>query len=236
MYNLDDFVKINKILLPTGRAYRMNNGSNKEFMSYAINNQRLDTYRQVVGLLDGVLPDNENFDEWYCDKWEQTLGLASMSGMDIIQRRIAILEAMTYPSDSLYQGSALYMEWRLNLAGFNVTVHQNRFSNGSGGFEPHDPSLYMTSGNAVQHGQIQHGQKQHGSFTYNIIANYMDEAKDKNFVIAGLKNTFFVSGGGVGGGLGTIATIDLRRKQEFRKLILKIKYAHLVGFLNVQYI
>jgi hypothetical protein len=90
----------------------------------------------------------------------------------------------------------------------------------------------------IQHDMFQHGDQQHSTGVYfeynNKIVNHIDENLDLQFRTYGshLKNSFFIGGNPIG----TFADVDINRKSEFRQLILKIKPAHAIGFLFINYI
>jgi hypothetical protein len=72
-----------------------------------------------------------------------------------------------------------------------------------------------------------------GLSNYTLIANYIDEDKDRNYILGqnGLLYSFFIGGEN----FGERAQVDPLRKKEFRELILKLKPAHTIGFLNIDY-
>jgi hypothetical protein len=66
------------------------------------------------------------------------------------------------------------------------------------------------------------------------VANHISETEDLMFKTYGthLKHSFFISANP----LGNFADVDINRKDEFRQLILKIKPAHSVAFLFINYV
>ena len=71
--------------------------------------------------------------------------------------------------------------------------------------------------------------------TGNIIANHADEDLDKFFQFGTaeqFKSVFYIGGQT----FPTKAEVDDNRKIEFRELILKLKPAHIAGYLLINYI
>lgn len=191
-------------------------------------------YMDALTILYAMLPDNDRFTEEDATDWERRLGLITSAGASLEDRKLAIKRKMAHPGDIPARQHYLYLQGQLQAAGFDVYVYENHFDDGMGGIEPH--SIYDVAGGLgigdVQHGDIQHGDAQHGGYYGNVIINYIDEAQDALFYVADLKSTFFIGGNP----LGTFANVDADRKAEFRQLILRLKPAHMVGYLLVNYI
>lgn len=70
---------------------------------------------------------------------------------------------------------------------------------------------------------------------YSLIANYIDKSKDIGYIVGnncGIKQTFFIGGSSIG----TLATVPIARKNDFRELILKLKPAQMLGYLFINYV
>ena len=75
-----------------------------------------------------------------------------------------------------------------------------------------------------------------GFWDGEIIANYLEPAKDARFgFTSNLQATFYISGGATIGAIATYANVPAIRQTEFRQLILKLKRCEAVGFMFVNY-
>lgn len=192
--------------------------------------------------IDSMLPDNPNFSDGTvdpndndCNDWERTLGLVQYGVTSALtptrlERMQAIAAKMAEPGDASPRLSAEYMRDQLLAAGFEVVVYEN-LSNDS-------PADVLGTGGVAMLGAFELGEVQLGetwaTSGLTIVANHVEEAPDDNFIInpPDYYNVFYIFGIG---GYGTFASIPAKRKDEFRQLILKLKGAHLVGVLFVNY-
>lgn len=221
MFSIDKIKKLTKQLFPTGRAfnYPIDGGLDKLMSSLAESEKRAidDNY----SILDQILPDNSNFSADDATKWENRLGMITVSGVSLSDRKESIKRKMNHPGTSPARQSHDYLQNGLQAAGFNVYVNEN--VSGS-------PVL----GTVIQSGQIQSGQLQSGSMPYLFkVANSLDAEVDSNFIVSNNFRSVFIVGGSV---LGTNADVQLLREKEFRQLILKLKPANTVAFLKINYI
>ncbi len=222
----DKIMQLTRSLYPTGRAFKMpfDGYLEKLHLGLAISEER--AYLDATAILYSILPDNANFTVDDATDWERRLGLITNQATSLSDRKLAIIRKLNQPGINPAKGHYLNLERELQLAGFDVYVHEN--------IPAVTPLAFSGINNLVkiQHGQVQHGQSQHG-FTYsNKIANYIDEAKDLAFSVGGtFKSSFFISD--LYGGL---ANVPLSRKDEFRQLILKIKQVQSIGFLYINYV
>jgi hypothetical protein len=143
---------------------------------------------------------------------------------------------MNQPGPNPAKGSYLYLQEQLNLAGFTVTVYENRFPNYPSGYTTLTPEQ-LTGLNIFQklnrHGQARHGQRRHGGHYINMVVNHIDESLDELFGFVGdWRNTFYIGGPTVG----SFANVPLVQKAQFRQLILKTKQVQTVGFLLINYV
>lgn len=225
----DKLLRLAKILFPTGRAFKMFDGSEFEKLTKALSKSEERFYNDAKFLLWAVLPDNSNFTADDCTDWERRLGLTYSPLSSVTDRKAAILRKLNSPCINPAKGNYLNLERELNLAGFNVKVYEN--------IPATDP---VTAGWSSLTTQIQYGvpsqyggASQFGLAYSNKIANHIDEALDLSFSLGGsFACTFFIGGATVG----TSANIPAVRKNEFRELILKIKQVQDVGFLYINYI
>jgi len=229
-----NLTKLIKQLLPKGRAFRFPAGGNAAQTIDAVSEVYGAALTEVRGILDTVLPDNPNFTGADATIWEQRLGLAQYTS-DLTQRKQAIMRKLNFPGECLGRLSKNYFEAQLRTAGFDVYVHQNKFSDGQGGWTVINPG--DGSGSYTQHGLAVHGIHRHGSngFPYDSrITNHVNKIYEPTalYTDTELRATFFI-GASV---FPNFAYIPAERETEFRKLILTLKAQHTVGFLIVQYI
>lgn len=235
MVNL--FLKLARQLYPTGNAFKMPTSGWHEALHKALSISAQKVSEDAASILDSILPDNDRFTEEDATAWERRLGLISNNKIPLEDRKKAIARKLNFPGRQKARQNFRYLQDQLNKAGFTVTVYENRFPDGSGGYITKKPEEFSgdTSFLAkVRHGQIRTGQRKHGSFIYNNkIVNHIDESLDLYFNTGdNLKSTFFI-GGSVPG---TYADVLSSRHDEFRELILKIKPVQTVGFLFINYV
>jgi hypothetical protein len=134
---------------------------------------------------------------------------------------------MNYPGSVPARQHYLFVQGELRKAGFDVYVHENRFG---------DPPSVFSFQKAVygdlKYGQIKYGQS--GIPDGTPIANHIEEAKDADFNFGNdinLRATFFIGGET----FPNRAYVDIRRKNEFRELILRLKPAQTAGLLLIDY-
>jgi uncharacterized protein YmfQ (DUF2313 family) len=232
----DQLLKLTRQLLPTGRAFRIGYGSLNEAVERGLLLSEERIYLDSVGILDSILPDNDNFTTADATRWEQRLGLIVNEDVDLQDRKAAILRKMNHPGDIIARQSADYIQDQLQLAGFNVWVHEN--------IPAQSPVLFQNENNIqiafhaqseIEHLEtgMEHGNAFEGSVWENCVANDINELVDQFFDTGNnLRCTFFI-GGQVAG---DYVNIDINRKAEFRQLILKLKPTQSVAFLFVNYI
>ena len=87
MFSIDKIKKLTKQLFPTGRAfnYPIGGGLDKLMSSLAESEKRAidDNY----SILDQILPDNSNFSADDATKWENRLGMITVSGVSLTDRK-----------------------------------------------------------------------------------------------------------------------------------------------------
>jgi len=225
----DKLLRLSKILFPTGRAFKMFDGSEFEKLTKALSKSEERFYNDSKFLLWAILPDNSNFTADDCTDWERRLGLVYSPLSSVTDRKAAILRKLNAPGINPAKGHYLNLERELNLAGFNVKVYEN--------IPVTDPS---TAGWTILTTPVQYGNGnqyatsvQYGVNFSNKIANHIDESMDLDFNIGGDYPCVFFIGGAT---VGSSANVPLVRKNEFRELILKIKQVQDVGLLYVNYI
>ena len=127
-----------------------------------------------------------------------------------------------------------YIEYQLQTAGFDVYVFENGFIEGGVKVYKKPEDIIAGGAGVVQHGGgSQHGiGMQHGGGTSEVIANSYKPNEPYSVSDERLWATFFI-GGSV---LGETAEIPIKRQEEFRELVLKLKPAHLVAFTFINYV
>jgi hypothetical protein len=224
-----NFVRLAKQLYPTGRAWILKKTSTFHKFHEALAVSENNYYQALQGILNSILPDNDNFSEEDAENWERALGMYINPDVSLNDRKLAILRKIKHPGDIPARQHYLYIEGQLRDAGFDVYVHKNIVpaSNPPVVFNPIVPIYggFNYAGNV--YGNT-------GS-TYTLIANHVDEILDENYSIGGYDNlraTFFIGGAT----WQSYANVPIERKGEFRELILKLKPAQTVGFLLINYI
>lgn len=214
---------------------KITEGGLKEKLHRGLAQSEARAWDDAVSILDSALPDNANFTVDDAAAWERRLGLITNEAVSLADRKLAIIRKMNHPGTVPARENYRFLEKQLRDAGFDVYVHENRFSDGMGGYYTQNP-LTLTGGvggGGSQYGDFQYGDSQYGQRYRNIIVNYIDEELDWKFNLGGsFKSTFFIGGVYVG----TFASVDEDRKQEFRQLILRTKPTQTIGFLFINYI
>lgn len=231
MVIFEKIFKLIRQLLPTGRAFRMPSSGDldKLFKGLAKSDER--AIQAAKSVLDSVLPDNDNFTEEDATINEKRYGLIN-STATLEERKLALLRKIAHPGDIRPRQHYLYIQDQLQAAGFDVYVHENLFSYGDGTYASYTPEEIGVLFQEIQHGDFQHGDFQHGGLKETRVVNYVEEYYDSVFNIGGsLRFTFFIGGAYVG----MFANVPLVRKKEFRQLILKLKPAHTVAYLFINY-
>lgn len=230
----DNLKKLTQQLYPTGRAWKMPLQGVLDKLHTALSISEEQAYNDAVAIKFSILPDNANFTIDDARQWEVRLGLVSNESLDLETRKGNILRKYNQPGSVKARSNWRYLEKQLRAAGFDVYVYENRFPDYPNGyitmtpFELTGDSSFVTS---VQHGDFQHGDYQHGGIYTKFVANHIDEARDWQFDITNLRQTFFVGGTYAG----DFASVPASRKDEFRQLILTIKPVHTIGFLLITY-
>ena len=229
MITEDQIFDLYQQLYPTGRAWRLICDRKEltkvysEFLADAINRKR--------SVLD-QFPDNPNFTEDDASTWERRLAIFTQN-VDLELRKQAIARKYGSPGNSLSRQSSVFLEGQLQLAGFDVYVHENRFPDGMGGFESREPEQVIIGGIGTNnHGELNHGEGDHGGQSLSIIANGITENDDSDFVIVNQNQTFFLGGQNVG----EFTTLPASREIEFRQLVLTIKPLQSIGYILINFV
>lgn len=221
-------------LYPTGRAFLMKKGGYFDKFHQALDLSFVRLIQDGQYTLDGTIPDNPNFDEQDAALWEYRMGMVTNTSLTLEVRKEALYRRMGRSGWQAAKQNPLSIEYQLQLAGFDVFVHENRFYEGGEWVYKTPEEVGGFTSTVSQHGGTsQHGDGfEHGGTSAEIVANsvYPGEA----YSVGGYENlyaTFFI-GGAV---LGEPATVDGRREREFRELILKLKPASTAAYIFINY-
>lgn len=221
-------------LYPTGRAFNMFKFSVMEKFHSAINMSFFRLLNDAQSTIDSCFPDNDNFDANDCALWEYRFGIITNESLDLPTRRLAIYRRMARGRNVPARQHINYIEYQLQLAGFDVYLYENGFIEGGILVHKTPEEILALIPPTTQHGgTTQHGiGTQHGGVNLDIIANsYLPNelyGVGDNY----LSKTFFIGGTT----LGATAIVPEIRQKEFRELVLKLKPAHLVAFTFVDYL
>lgn len=227
-----DLIQLSKQLLPTGRAFRISQNGVNEKLNNAIRQSETDVFNSALGVLDTILPDNENFTTEDATRWEQRLGLIVNENVPLPDRMDAIKRKMNHPGTILARQSAGYIQDQLQAAGFNVWVHEN--------IPETDPGVFFglsLSGIAEHSEDVEHMETgmEHGELDLwpDVVANDLNWQNEQYFDPGvNLKSVIYIGGQTAG----TFASILSERRQEFRQLILKTKPTQVIAYLGINYI
>lgn len=227
-----DFFKMVSLLYPTGRAWYLPELLNFSQLHAAINQSLVQLSVDAQGVLDSYFPDNANFDASDATLWESRLGIDYNPALTLDQRRVNILLKLSFPQNIKARQHPLYIEDRLNKAGFNVKIYENKFFDGSGNLYQKTPAEVLGLTNTITQfggGTQFGGSTQFGGGGYGVVAN--NETQEDYSTGGNLWATFFIAGDTIG----TTASVPAFREREFRRLVLSLKPAHTVAYLFVNF-
>jgi len=210
----ESIVNLSRQLYPTGRAFIMPVKSvlAKLHEGLAISESR--AIEELIGIYDRLLPDNDNFSVEDATRWETALGMYRSEGLALEDRKKAILRKIKFPGNKLYRQTGEYLQEQLYEAGFDVTVDKN------------------ASTDISKYGNLNYADGNYSDILtsdYTVIANEIYESReDLSYSDQNINDRFIFEIKG--------SAIPASRKNEFRELILRIKPAHTVGYLYVNYV
>lgn len=221
-------------LYPTGRAFYMPKWGVSYLTHLAFNVSFVRFFSDCKSTLDSAFPDNENFNKDDCSLWEYRFGITTNENLSVEVRRDAVLRRMSRGANVQARQHKNYLEYQLRKAGFDVYVHQNGVVVNGEIVYTTPNEILLSSATSIQHGgSSQHGiGVQHGGGGSSVIANSEVEGELYSVSEENLWATFFIGGEN----LGEIASIPEKRQREFRELVLKLKPAHLVAFIFINYV
>ena len=218
-----DIVKLKKQLLPTGRAFHVPSGGNFEKLLLGLAGQEAEAFNAALGLLNSIIPDNDNFTAEDAAYWEKVLSVSSSDSDSLTNRKAAIYRKMQFPGGAKGRQHKNYLEGQLQAANFDVKVYEY------GDIKNYFASTVHSSDTQHSYNTI-HGGMGVPSYT-GIIANYLDEDMETEVptTVDNLKNTFWIAGET----FSDFVTIPPYRVEEFRHIVLTIKPLHTVAFLRI---
>lgn len=250
---------LTKRLYPTGRAFKIFNGSWKEAFYRGLNKSENRAYNDSIGILNSILPDNDQFSEEDAANWERRLGIFGNENSSLEERKKAIERKIQHPGQAKARQHYLYIQGELQKAGFDVFIHENIFS----GQTKNPIEVVGIQFSAIYSTLLQYGQTQYGRVDVNVIANsiyqevddlfvwdkiftqnierystsnqygnFQYTEGDDSFVDSDFRNIFYICGET----LGDYIDIPKEREIEFRSLILSLKPVQNVGVLLINYI
>ncbi len=231
-----NFFRMLSLLYPTGRAWNLPENRNFSNLHTAFNLSLVQAAVDASAMLDATFPDNVNFDSSDADLWEYRYGIPFNPALTLSQRMNNIYQAMAFPQNILGRQSPSYIEAMLQASGFDVHVYQNIFFDGGGHLYQKTPNQVLGTVTGTTQlrfiaTQTQLGaQTQLGGASYQFIAN--NETPETYNTGGILWPTFFIAGDTIS----SVAKIPVSRQTEFRRLVLKLKPAHTVAFLIVNFV
>jgi len=250
---LTQISKLTRQLFPTGKAFgnKLNGVNEKLFTATDENMSELATDSR--GVLDSILPDNDNFTTGDATRWEERLGMITNTAVSLADRKLAIIRKMNHPGDIPARQSRDYLQDRLQAAGFDVYVYENNtglsfqdiLNNGLNASEMgasemgesemiNSETYYPEWFTNIEMGTAEMGAAQMGGSTFtNLIANSLDLAIDESFDVGANNIRTFVIGGPT---FGSTADVLAIRETEFRQLVLRLKPVKSVAGIFINYI
>ena len=250
--DIQPLIQLTEQLYPTGRGFNIHIGSFIRKMHLALNRSEARLNQNTLDILNGILPDNDSFTVEDATVWEQRLGLITNDAVSLANRKLAIIRKLNYPGTIIARQSGGFIQSQLQLAGFDVYVHENpdlitienllySVSNvavfGTNNFGSFNfGSIYTEYPNLF--GYLNFGSFNFGSANFDEryfkgkVANHIEEILDSTFSHQNnWIKTFFVGGENIG----DFATVPIARKDEFRQLILRLKPTETVAYLLINF-
>lgn len=227
--SISDKIKaLTQQLYPTGILFKIVSKTWKNAFVNGLIKCEARAYSDTLNILSGLLPDNDDFTSNDAERWESALKLPEISGLTLSERKMRITRKIGHPGGVLNRQSSEYLERQLHDAGFtNLFVYDN--------LSGQSPNVAMGESLEVyQLGNAQCGQRPLAQIYPKKIINSKVNEYDKNFMwgLGNLTPTFFISADPIT----ATAQVNSTRESELRELILKIKPAGTVGYLNINFI
>lgn len=238
---VDDFIKLERDLYPSGDAFAMPTGGELETMSRALAIEKVEVNDTATNVLDVIYPDNDNFTIQDANDWYVRLGIYNSGSVSLDDMKLAIAERLGRLNEQYYRQDHAYITSKLVAAGFNVKIYENRFDLGGG---PHDlatqpPTAFLFGTfSLAEIGSCTFAETEFGvtydHITFPKVVDHVQESRDAGFfVYPNMRSTFYVAAPTA---ITDYADVPLARKDEFRQLLIQLKPAQTVGYLIVNYI
>lgn len=224
------------MLYPRARAFKMPFNGDFDRLHKALSISEAKLYREAMLILDSAIADSSNFTADDATHWERVLAIFSGgSSVALADRVLAINRKIAHPGTTKPRQNWRYVQAQLQAAGFDVYVHENKFSDGLGGFTTKTPDeiLGSLSGTAVFEDATEFEDGvEFGGLAIAKVANWIDEVEDDSFVIgSNYRSTFYIAGETIT----DFVDLPVERKNEFRQLVLQLKPAQTVAFLFINF-
>jgi len=215
-------------LYPTGRAWYMPENGVFQSMHDAFNLSFARLINENNQTIDSTFPDNVNFSEDDASLWEYRLGLITNTSLSLDIRKKAISRKLGHPNNIKARQHPLFIQSQLQLAGFDLYVHENTIPYRTPG------DIIALSLNNTQHGgDTQHSNnEQHGSDNFSVIANSIESNEDYAVGSSNLWASFFIGGVTLGDSVDVLAS----RERELRELVIKLKPAHTAAYIFINFV
>ncbi len=192
-------------------------------------------YRAALGTQDFQLPDNANFTLYDAQQWYRRLGIYDSGSVSLADMKLAINAWWSnYNATLRNKQHYTYIQGQLQAAGFNVNIYENRFFPGPVTMSPDEVLGFAAGDSELEAFELDEVELNETWLMEGITLcnQYLEEGRDIETVITNLRSTFYIADPA---DITTFAEIPAARKTEFRQLLIKLKPAHTVGILFVNY-
>lgn len=237
-FTVENILKLERGLLPDGRAYYMPFDGEFEDFAAAIAISKVLCLNDAFNILDVLYPDNDNFTLQDAHDWYIRLGIYDSGSVPLADMKLAIAARYGRLEEAYYRQHAAYIQEQLHASGFNdCYIYENRFFV-SGVWVTKTVSEVL--GYAVGDADLDafyldevELDSTYAAYGVTKIVQYIEESKDATFAIGThLRSTFFIAGATIT----TFANVPANRKVELRQLLITLKQLQLVGYAFITYI
>lgn len=215
-------------LYPTGRAWYMPENGVFQSLHDAINLSFTRFINANTQTIDSAFPDNDNFSVDDAELWEYRLGLITNISTPLDDRKQAIIRKLGHPNNIKARQHPNFIQSQLQLAGFDLYVHEN-----TPPYQSPSDIIALNLNNTQHGGNSQHGNsEQHGSDNFQVIANSIEPLEDYAVGNGNLWASFYIGGAT----LGATANVPANRERELRELVIKLKPAHTVAYIFINFV
>ena len=222
MLNSTDIVKLQKQLLPTGRAFSVGDGTVFLSLLSSLAIERLNAINSGLGILNQIIPDNDYFTADDATRLENLLGIYSEDSNTLENRKLAIYRKLQFPTNVKGRQHKNYLQYQLTQAGFDCKIYE--WSDIKDLVLSTEHSLDTEHSSDTEHVSLLFP-------SYNqIIAKYIEPEKEDSLslTLSNAVNVFWISSTD----FNTPMTLPANRVTEFRNIILHIKPLYTVGLIK----